>query len=48
MMVLAETHQKMADAINQSSIDVHGITGLLKSYDITKQFDHINDAIMAI
>src|SRR5947209_11833156 len=48
MMVLADTHQKMADAINRSSLDVHGITGMLKSDNITQQFDHINDAIMAI
>src|SRR5205807_7793413 len=48
MMVLADTHQKMADAINRSSLDVHGITGMLKSYNITQQFDHINDAIMAM
>src|SRR5437588_990734 len=48
MMVLADTHQKMADAINRSSLDVHSITGMLKSYNITQQFDHINNAIMAM
>src|SRR5437588_11690809 len=48
MMVLADTHQTMADAINRSSLDIHGITEILKSYNIIQQFDHINNAIMAI
>src|SRR5947209_9391410 len=48
MMILAETHQKMGDAINQVGLDMHGITRLFKAYDITNEFDHINRAIAEI
>src|SRR5436853_7160287 len=48
MMILAEIHQKMGDAINRVGLDMHGITGLFKAYNITNEFDQVNRAIAGI
>src|SRR5947209_1346021 len=48
MMILAETHQKMGEAINRVGLDMHGITGLFKAYNISHEFDNINRAITEI